>query len=103
MLGWVVFRAPDMTAAGRMYAGMIGMQGSGQLELLLANIGGMSIAVLAISLVMVWGAPGWAAWLQRREHQPWCAALRLLVIPLFLLAIVQLMAESYSPFLYFQF
>lgn len=103
MLGWVVFRAPDMAAAGRMYAGMLGLQGGGQYEMFRVDIGLLSVAVLAIGTIVIFSGPWWASLMQRNKHKISCDYIRLAIIPLFLLAVIKLMAETYSPFLYFQF
>ncbi len=151
ILGWVVFRAPDLSAAQRMYAGMFGGQGLGQTAMLQAQIGLLSPFMLVIGLLLMYLAPFLHADAYRRDPaaaaaadptaaanpaadpaaadpaaadpaaaadtpprvaQPpaapgslpaWLTHARLLLIPLFLMAVLKLAAESFSPFLYFQF
>jgi len=117
LLGWVVFRAPDFTGALRMYGGLFGLQGIGPREVLQVEIGFLPLAMLALSLVLIYLGP----YLKGRAVLPappvtgsvlvrvsrlssyGVAYARLFLIPLFLLGVLKLAAESFSPFLYFQF
>ncbi|MFN2312340.1 MAG: MBOAT family protein [Spirochaetia bacterium] len=117
LLGWVVFRAPDFTSALRMYGGLFGLQGIGPREVLQVEFGLFPLAILALSLLLVYIGP----YLKGRSVLPapadagrvlgglsylssyGLAYARLFLIPLFLLGVLKLAAESFSPFLYFQF
>jgi len=108
IVGWVLFRSASVQAALAMYAGMIGLHGLGVSDALRWQLGGLELAVLALALVAVYTGP----WLARRGSLPAAAARgawdpflagRIAVIPLFLLALLRTAAESFSPFLYFQF
>lgn len=117
MLGWVVFRAPDFSGAVRIYGGLFGLQGIGPREVLQVEIGMFPLAVLALSLVLIYAGPC----LKDRVAVPAAAGperspgkgtyvfsygftyARLVMIPLFLLGVLKLAGESFSPFLYFQF
>ncbi|MFO7850320.1 MAG: MBOAT family protein, partial [Spirochaetia bacterium] len=101
MLGWIIFRAPDMATAGRMYAGLFGFHGLGQFEMLQVEAGLLSPAVLIVSLVLIFYIPRFS--LEPEVMTGKMEYLRLLIIPLFFLGILKLAAESFSPFLYFQF
>jgi alginate O-acetyltransferase complex protein AlgI len=102
VLGWVIFRSPDFGAALRMFSGMLGLHGLGISDQMAWQISGSSLAALAVSFLLIYGAP-----LARRARalaassRQWLAGLAIL--PLFLLSVFKLVAESYSPFLYLRF
>jgi len=111
-IGWVVFRAPSFSIALEMYRGMLGLDGLGPLSELSWQIGGFSILMLGVSFVLIYSAPYLGT---VREGVPVLRLLsafsgarvtalgRALVVPLFLLSVLKLTAEAFSPFLYFQF
>ncbi len=110
IVGWVVFRSPTLGAALRLYAGLLGFNGLTLSAELRWQLGGLELAVLAFALLAVYAGP----WLARRFAPaaagpgsfsiPYPAlAGRLVVLPLFVLALLRTAAESFSPFLYFQF
>ncbi len=117
LLGWVVFRAPDFSGALRMYGGLFGLQGLGPREVLQVEIGFLSLAMLALSLFLIYAGPylkGRSVLSAPAEAGSVLTGLsqlssyslayaRLFLIPLFLLGVLKLAAESFSPFLYFQF
>jgi alginate O-acetyltransferase complex protein AlgI len=94
MMGWVLFRATDVNNAMRMFGGMAGFGGLSidpavQLAATPARLAMLSIgAVLALSLPQLRRASSWV----------WAC-----ILPLFLLALATLFAQSHTPFLYFQF
>ncbi len=109
--GWVVFRAPTFSGAVAMYRGMIGLNGIGPVDELAWQITGASLLVLALSFVIIYAAP-YLRDLGSGEVAPvgiltpagrLIGAARALVVPLFVLGIIKLSAEAFSPFLYFQF
>jgi alginate O-acetyltransferase complex protein AlgI len=106
--GWVLFRAPSLTAALGVFAGMIGLNGAGLSPALAWQIEVLSIAALAAAIVSVYAGP----WLSRRTEAlagvapAWrlaAAGLRLLLLPLFLLAVVRIIAGTPAVFLYGKF
>ena len=113
IVGWVLFRSATLREALSLYAGMIGLHGLGLSAGLGWQIGGLELAVLALAGLSAYAGP----WLARRlapasgapgfEGAPAGAASvpagRLAVVPLFVLALLRTAAESFSPFLYFQF
>ena len=108
IVGWVLFRSTSVQAALAMYAGMIGLHGLGVSDALRWQLGGPELAVLALALVAVYAGPRLArrgASPAAASPGPWDPSLagRIAVIPLFLLALLRTAAESFSPFLYFQF
>jgi alginate O-acetyltransferase complex protein AlgI len=130
--GWVLFRSPTLGAALLQYAGMIGLHGLGLGAQLRWQLGGLELAVLALALAAVYvgpwlgrrlspeaasaaapiaaapsAAPAAAAGATAARAGAWVLqwplAARLAVVALFVLALLRTAAESFSPFLYFQF
>jgi alginate O-acetyltransferase complex protein AlgI len=105
VLGWVMFRSENVGAAMRMYGAMFRFDGQGLSDVYAGTITSLEIATLALAI----GVAAFAGATSRRPaplppvfvHRH--AAAQFLVWPLFLLAVLKLSAESYSPFLYFQF
>lgn len=95
LIGWVIFRAANIGEAFSMLAGMAGMHGWGWQDAVLWQITPERIGVLVLGWVLVFAAP-----LLKRHAREW---MRYLLLPLFLWALATLSAQSYSPFLYFQF
>ncbi len=105
IIGWVVFRAPDFSAALAMYRGMIGLGGAGPIDPLAWQLSRFSLTTLALGAVIVYVEP-YLAQLQDRLpvvlHKP-VGLARAGAFALFVLAVIKLQAEAFSPFLYFQF
>jgi alginate O-acetyltransferase complex protein AlgI len=110
IVGWVLFRSATLRGALALYAGLIGLNGLALSAELSWQLGGLELAVLAFAFLAVYAGP----WLARRaapaaaDPSSWSAfqpslASRVAVIPLFVLALLRTAAESFSPFLYFQF
>lgn len=98
ILGWVMFRSDHVNDALRMYQGMLGLHGFALGEALVVSLRGLELCTLVVAVVFVYLAPRWKSW-----NSKYVAALEWLIYPLFLLAVLRLSAQSYSPFLYFQF
>lgn len=94
MVGWVMFRAADIGAAFRMFAGMAGANGLGMSDLLAWEVTGDRVGILLFAWVLVYAMP----WLKRNGGN-----LRWVSVLLFLWAVATLSAQSFTPFLYFQF
>lgn len=105
MLGWVMFRSANVAEAARMYAAMFSFDGLGFSDLYESSITRLQLATLALAFAVIavrglrfyvkpldWSLADWRK----------LSAVSLL-IPLFLLSVLRLSAQSYSPFLYFQF
>jgi alginate O-acetyltransferase complex protein AlgI len=105
ILGWVVFRAPTLATAGGMYAGMLGLHGFGVSPDFHWQVSQLSLWVLAGAVALTWLGPGVAARLASAGLAArWSLRnARLVLLPLFLLAILKIMAESYAPVLYARF
>jgi alginate O-acetyltransferase complex protein AlgI len=116
VLGWVMFRADSVGDALRFYEAMFGFDGRGVSEVYGAGIDSLQLATLALAfgVLLVAGVHN----LRRRDaaRDPVLAGgggtavltsrevlTAALVLPLFALAVLKLSAQSYSPFLYFQF
>jgi alginate O-acetyltransferase complex protein AlgI len=95
MIGWVLFRAVDMTAAVRMLKGMLGLQGLAFTPAVQWQVVPDRIGVLIFSIALIYAMP----WLRRNGG----GSARYLLIPLFLWAVATLSSQSFTPFLYFQF
>ena len=118
MLGWVIFRAENLEVAGRMYAALFAFGDWRLSELTLAHITGLQMATLALAWVVI-AVNGARQFLASRGHEPGLTlasagvalqaidlrmvALRGALLLLFCASLLKLSAQSYSPFLYFQF
>jgi alginate O-acetyltransferase complex protein AlgI len=100
MIGWVFFRAANMTEAEKMFKGMLGLNGSPGTHTWFSDAVSWHVtqdrlAFLLLGMVLVWLLPA----LKRHAHSP----IRFLLLPLFIWALTTLSAQSFTPFLYFQF
>ena len=108
ILGWVMFRAANVGAAFDMYEGMFGFNGIGIQEAFAWQIKGIYLTALGLGLIVILIGP----WMEYRQHMR-LSEPELSRDPhplvhtgmgvLFILAVTRLLAQSYSPFLYFQF
>lgn len=105
IIGWVVFRASSLQDAFRMYAGMFGLHGFGLSTGLLWQFDTLAAVVLGFAFVAIYIEP----WVSRREKdrspvwQRVTANARLVVLPLFLMSILKILADSSQAFLYARF
>lgn len=95
IIGWVMFRAADIAGAGRMFAGMAGVNGMAFSPSVEWQVTPDRLVVLAVGIAMVYAMP----WLKRRGG----SYGRYFIVPLFLWAVATLSSQSFTPFLYFQF
>ncbi len=105
VLGWVVFRAENVHVAWRMLAAMFRFDGLALSDIYAGDVDRLQVAtlLLAIAIAAIAGA---RPLLPQRYTLPVGAqalAALVLLLPLFLLSLLKLSAQSYSPFLYFQF
>lgn len=111
MIGWVLFRAPDMETAIAFYQGMAGLNGFGLSDAYAWQVKGIQLSAMFAGIALVFTMP----WLERNrtpvtlskgsiamQATPSVFA-QSIVAALFLIAVSRLLAMSYSPFLYFQF
>lgn len=95
MVGWIFFKATSVTAAFTMLKALLGFSGFAMSPDLSWQVIPERIYVMVLGLVLVFVFP----WLRRKSD----GALRLLLIPLFLMAVATLSSQAFTPFLYFQF
>ena len=103
MLAWTLFRAPDMQAALRMYAGQFGLHGLAMGDTLHALLrpGHAAAAVLGVVCVIL---PAFRPhWETRHAGTRLAAVIALWPIPAFLLSFALIASRGAVPFLYFQF
>ncbi len=93
--GWVMFRAVDITGAGRMFQGMAGLNGVALSPGMAWQVTPDRLGVLAIGIALVYAMP----WLRRHSG----SYARYLIVPLFLWSVATLSSQAFTPFLYFQF
>jgi alginate O-acetyltransferase complex protein AlgI len=106
LTAWVIFRAPDLAAAWRMYQGQLGVFGwalSDEVWALLRPVHGLTLAGGA--LVATW--PWWEPWVHSLGRMLPSSARGLLGViwpfAMLLLSVGLLASRGASPFLYFQF
>jgi alginate O-acetyltransferase complex protein AlgI len=95
VIGWVLFRAVDITGAMKMFMGMLGVNGVSYSPHVQWQITPDRVGVLFFGIGLIYAMP----WLRRHNG----SHLRYLLIPLFLWAVATLSSQSFTPFLYFQF
>ena len=105
MIGWVFFRATDVGSAFAFLAAMIGLNGFGLSDAMSWQITGLQVTILIIALLIIALGPVWLKYLDGVSHLQKHALshIHLLIIPIFVLAVLRLSAQNFSPFLYFQF
>lgn len=118
LAGWVVFRAPDMASARRIFAAMLGNGGAGaiasgwmpsadmawrfgRLEGLALAAGILYVALERRAADRAYGTP--APSLSGARRALGSAALAAGTVAALAAAAIKLSADGYSPFLYFQF
>ncbi|MFP4378430.1 MAG: MBOAT family O-acyltransferase [Spirochaetales bacterium] len=104
-IGWVVFRAGTFEGALSIYAGMFGFNGIAIGDRLLWQLSPLPIIMTAAGLIIVYVEPKLSDIVKTPAERSLAhpRALTAAVIVLFLVSIVKLSAQSFSPFLYFQF
>jgi alginate O-acetyltransferase complex protein AlgI len=107
IIGWVLFRSPNIAAAGDMYAGMIGLNGFGWRPEVSWQIASEGFAFMLIGASFIYAEP----FLSRLAiPDNVTLALRPLAVPgmlatsaLAMASVLRISEQSFSPFLYFQF
>ncbi|MFZ4478521.1 MAG: MBOAT family O-acyltransferase [Rhodoferax sp.] len=95
IVGWILFRAANLTAAGHMFKGMLGLNGFAYSPQVEWQVTPDRLIFLGLGICLVYAMP----WLKRHGG----GHARYLLVPLFLWAVATLSAQSFTPFLYFQF
>jgi alginate O-acetyltransferase complex protein AlgI len=111
MLGWVMFRAPRVSAAFGFYKAMLGGHCSGISADLDWQIRDVSLWALALGMTTIAAQPWFSRYrtpvklsgdgVAMKTAVP--VAMQAATAVLFVIAVSRLLAMSYSPFLYFQF
>lgn len=111
LMGWVLFRAADVITAFGFYAGMFDFsQGLHISDTLAWQITPLMLGTLAIPFAITFISPHYLHWRGHTQEsilESWAqrasTSEQLVIIGLFVIAFCKLIAQSYSPFLYFQF
>ncbi|WP_245851710.1 MBOAT family O-acyltransferase [Monaibacterium marinum] len=99
ILGWVLFRAPDVAVAFDMYQGMFGAQGFSIRPDIAWAIRPSELAMLGVGIAICM-----VPFLPNALRRPLSPQLMALVMSVLMLgALTRMASQSYSPFLYFQF
>lgn len=105
IIGWVMFRAANAVEAFSFYRGMLGLNGFAFSETLEWQFSSYALLMLVVGIALVYLVPWLQSLSKNREGfgQRVLTLTSLIIIPLFVLATLRLSAQSFSPFLYFQF
>jgi len=98
MIGWVFFRAVDLDEAGKVFAGLAGLNGAGDIGTFCSRAGALPLTSLAVTAALAFYSPN--TW-QIKWKFSWTQIIALLV--LFAVCIGAVLINTSSPFLYFQF
>lgn len=100
LFGWVLFRAPDLPSAGRMWLSLLGMSPVNPADPILS-------AEIFTPSALVFMVVALAFALSPLRAYDWCqkisAPRTLVALALFACAMLALFTQTYNPFLYFQF
>jgi alginate O-acetyltransferase complex protein AlgI len=107
IVGWVMFRSPNVQSAFSFYAGMIGSNGFGIRPDMAWQITSMELTYLLCGILFVFFEPHLRSvsrrFLDGSMPKTWFTAGSASLSVLYVFAILKMAADSYSPFLYFQF
>lgn len=117
LIGWVTFRAENLTDAFAVYSGMFGLNGILPSELFMLELTNERLAFILLALLVtifepkfkqldLFGASDQHPTLQGQMtvvSSGKIIAGSMLVTSFFILTVAKLMEQSFSPFLYFQF
>jgi len=103
--GWVWFRAEDLHAANRVFSGLFGLNGFGNLQSLIFLLSPVTIAVLIVAgLLSLWKWPRfrWPKPLQMMSGSVALMDMTFIAV-LLLLSAITAASSNFSPFLYDRF
>ena len=108
IIGWVIFRAPSLGDAMNMYEGMIGMNGFAFSDAMNWQIKGLAVTMMIVGMAIIFIGPTMHKVIASRFAVKKMVVRQSVIMQvgacvLFILAVSRLLAQSYSPFLYFQF
>lgn len=103
--GWVLFRAPDLKAAGRYILNMIGITKGGSGYTLASYLNPWTLLILFFSILFASSVPSRVG---QKIETLWGGRLvlscrYLLLIGIFLFCMMRIVSGTYNPFIYFQF
>jgi alginate O-acetyltransferase complex protein AlgI len=103
VIGWVMFRAPDVGTAFGFYAAMAGASGFGLGEAVAWQIPASSVVILVLGILFAVFEVRQGFFARTRTYAPAGPLAQAALVGVFALAVLQLSSTTYSPFLYFQF
>ncbi|MFO1242231.1 MAG: MBOAT family protein [Rickettsiales bacterium] len=107
LVGWVLFRSHDLQAAFAIYHGMSGLNGWALTDRALWQINPFELTTLGIAYILVFASPFIIRKIDEKGFPAIAARMplagQLACNGLFAVAIIKMIAQSFSPFLYFQF
>jgi len=103
ILGWVMFRSESIAQAGTIYRAMFAGDPTGFSAPLEWQVTGVALSAMLMGIIIVLAAPLTEKIFRFSIKETRSLWVHIPVIALFFLAVVKLGAQSYSPFLYFQF
>ncbi|HEX7003365.1 MAG TPA: MBOAT family O-acyltransferase [Trueperaceae bacterium] len=105
-LGWITFRADGIAGATAMYSGLLGVHGMGISPQLAWQLPSSAVVALAAGCLLIWlpaPAPPPRDSLPAPLPAPAARVATAVIVPVFLLGVLRMVADSFSPFLYFRF
>ncbi len=110
IIGWVMFRADSVSQGFGFYQGMIGQNGFAMRDDMAWQVTTQSLAFLTLGWLIIFLQPKFMEFRQKIEGEVVMFTtgykkplIAISAVVLFILAVMRLAANSYSPFLYFQF
>lgn len=104
MIGWVIFRADSVSSAFTLYSAMFSNSGFQLSTVYASSITSLQLTMLffALVLIVIGGLISKARYFKNAQAE-FSAGIATVLLPVFILSIFKLSAQSYSAFLYFQF
>jgi len=104
MIGWVVFRADSVSSAFTLYVSMFTNSGLELSSAYLNEITKLQLSMLALAWILIISCGVYTKLdNSKKSLSRFSAVFATLLLPIFILSIFKLSAQSYSAFLYFQF
>jgi alginate O-acetyltransferase complex protein AlgI len=103
VMGWVMFRSENVGQALRLYEAMFTGERSGLSEALSWQVTGVATTAMIVGYTLMFTVPLVEKYAGLNLKQTRSVWIHGGAIGLFVLAVIKLGAQSYSPFLYFQF
>jgi alginate O-acetyltransferase complex protein AlgI len=110
LMGWVTFRAANIDSAFTMYKALFNLSNIGLSDAMRFAVNGWDVTMLVTAIILTFAVPAWQKFGNRPSFMTldpdttyYSLGYRLVGIVLFVLAVMRLQAQSFSPFLYFQF